>query len=294
MSHYRKIHVKVWGDEKFRTLSGPRPNAQTLWFFLLTGPQTGIIPGVSAAGEAALAETLGWTLQAFRRAFNEIKTQGMALADWESRLVFLPRATVYNPPESPNVVKAWRKAFDELPECTLRSQAYEHIGTFLRNFREDFWEPFSKPLAKASAKAMPNQEQEQEQENRSRKKERAQKARSVVGQAADPPSLSVPDCEASPQTPPHDPPLHHRLVPLLDLYRRMLNAESFSLSDEEQGEILHEIEQTSRLEGEVGYNNRFITALLRAQKNGNLSTVGRGKEQFLATALLCGASARQS
>jgi hypothetical protein len=158
LGRYRKVYVRVWGDEGFRSLSKPQPNGQTLWLYLLTGEHTGALPGLFRAGEAQLAEALGWSLKAFREAFREVFQKGMAKADWEARLVFLPKASVYNPPESPNVVKAWRAAFDELPECPLKHAAFLHLKGFLEGFHEGF--------AKAWGKPLPNQEQEQEQEDR--------------------------------------------------------------------------------------------------------------------------------
>ena len=43
-NRYRKIEVRMWGDEKFRMLSPLPPSGQSLWLFLLTGPHTGPIP----------------------------------------------------------------------------------------------------------------------------------------------------------------------------------------------------------------------------------------------------------
>jgi hypothetical protein len=156
MGRYRTIDVRMWGDAKFRSLSAPDPNGQTLWVFLLTGEHTSIVPGLFRAGELSLAEALGWSPQAFRKAFQEVFAKGMAKADWKARLVFLPNAVHYNPPQSPNVVKAWRAAFDELPECSLKVEAFCAIKSFLETLPEAFRKAFGKPL--------PNQDQEQEQE----------------------------------------------------------------------------------------------------------------------------------
>lgn len=123
MARHRKIDVKMWGDEKFVALSKPKPNAQTLWVFLLTGPQTTAAPGLFSAGEAALAEALDWPLPAFRRCFRELADKQMAKADWRARVVWIPKAVLYNPAENPNTVKAWRRAIAEIPECPLRDEA---------------------------------------------------------------------------------------------------------------------------------------------------------------------------
>ena len=179
MSRYRKIEVRTWSDQKFRNLTPLPASGQSLWFFLLTGPHTSPIPGLFRAGRAAMAEELGWELEAFDKAFAEVSTQGMAKADFKAKLVWLPNAIRHNKPESPNVVRSWRVEFDVLPECALKHEAIAFIRNGLKEvgtpYESAFEELFStkefgltKPNAKAkpkpSAKAMPNQEQEQEQE----------------------------------------------------------------------------------------------------------------------------------
>lgn len=179
MSRYRKIEVRTWADERFRRLSPIPPSGQGLWFFLLTGPHTGPIPGLFRAGRAAMAEELDWDVEAFDEAFQEVSEQGMAKADFKARLVWLPKAIRYNKPESPNVVRGWRVELDLLPECDLKREAIEAIREALSDAGPSYVEAFEevlsgkgkatskadeKPSAKPSAKTMPNQEQEQEQE----------------------------------------------------------------------------------------------------------------------------------
>lgn len=164
MARYRKIDVRVWGDEKFRELSPPKPNGQTLWFYLLTGPQTTTIPGVFSAGESAMAEALRWPLKGFREGFREVLRKGLAKADFKAPLVWLPNAIRYNPPENPNVVKGWRATWDELPECDLKHQAWCHLKSFTQALGEGFAKGFAERLPEPYRKGLANQEQEQEQE----------------------------------------------------------------------------------------------------------------------------------
>lgn len=184
LGRYRKVYVRMWADDRFLALSSAPPNAQSLWLYLLTGPHLGPVPGLFCAGEAALAERLGWPLRAFRRCWAELENAGMAKADWRRQVVWLPRAVIYNSPESPNVVVSWRTALAEIPECALKDEAEtELIGyldslppAFAKAFREDSDTdhvlPSVKPSVKASVnasrkasvKAYANQEQEQEQE----------------------------------------------------------------------------------------------------------------------------------
>jgi hypothetical protein len=89
---YRRVSTRMWGDEKFRRLSAPKPNGRSLWLLLVTGPQTSPVPGLFHAGQAALAEELGWPLPGFQKAWREIEQLEMAIADWTARVVWIPKA----------------------------------------------------------------------------------------------------------------------------------------------------------------------------------------------------------
>jgi hypothetical protein len=160
LARYRKIDTRMWGDSKFRELSSPKPSGKYLWMFLLTGPQTSNVPGLFHAGEMALAEELEWSVEDFREAFGEVFRKGLAEADWKARVVWVSNAVKYNQPESPNVVKSWRYAWDEIPECALKTEAHERLKAFTKGLGEGF----AKAFAEACAQPSPNQEQEQEQE----------------------------------------------------------------------------------------------------------------------------------
>jgi uncharacterized phage protein (TIGR02220 family) len=161
---YRRITVRMWGDARFLELSRPQPNGQSLWLYLITGPHTGIVPGLFVAGEAALAEALGWSLPAFRKAFHEITSRGMARVDRTTRLVFLPRAMVHNPPASPNVVRAWCQALrQELPECPLRDEAEAVLEGFVNGLGKGFQEAFAEGRHAPLPKPYPIQDQDQHQ-----------------------------------------------------------------------------------------------------------------------------------
>jgi hypothetical protein len=160
---YSKVSRRVWTDERCRALSSAPPNAQTLWFRLLTGPELTNIPGLFPAWEAGLAQALGWPLEGFRKAFGEVSSKGMAKADWIAGLVWVPKAIAHNRPESPNVVKSWWAAWADLPECKLKAEAHCSLRAFVEGMGEAFAKAFEEACGKASGKPCPNQEQEQEQ-----------------------------------------------------------------------------------------------------------------------------------
>jgi hypothetical protein len=184
---YRRIDMRMHGDSKYRKLSPCPPCGQGLWWALLAGRQTGIIPGLCSIGEAAFAEQLRWPLEAFREAFREVFREGMAEADWEAHLVWVPNAVKYNPPASPNVILSWRDAWDELPECELKTRAYQYLKAYVESLSKPYQEAFSQaisdpskpsgkpsdmasekpsgnPSVKASGKPSGNQDQDQDQD----------------------------------------------------------------------------------------------------------------------------------
>lgn len=157
MSRYRKVDPRIWNDAKFMSLSD---QGKLAFFFLLTHPHMTSI-GAMRASVPGLAAEIGWVEKDFREAFNEAYSKGMVKHDETSSLIWLPKFLKYNPPESPNVVKAWINALDLLPECNLLSLVLQ--GS--RDFAVGMNKGFAEALPEAFAKAMPIQEQEQEQEH---------------------------------------------------------------------------------------------------------------------------------
>lgn len=172
MARYRKIDVRIHSDAKVQRLSRPQPNGRSLWFELLTHKHMNI-PGLIEIGETALAEQLEWPLEGLREAFRELLREGLAKADWKARLVWIPKAIVHNPPQSPNVVKSWETFWDELPECELKSEAWDALkhhaesmgnaygSEFLKACPEPSWKPSPKP----SVKPIGNHEHEHEHQH---------------------------------------------------------------------------------------------------------------------------------
>ncbi|MDO9002830.1 MAG: hypothetical protein Q7V20_05195 [Aquabacterium sp.] len=156
MARYRKIDPRIWNDAKFRELGD---NGKLVFFMLLTHPNMTAL-GAMRATLAGLAEELGWQPEAFRKAFLDVLSKGMAEHDSKACLVALPNFLKYNPPESPNVVKAWLSALDLLPECGLKTRVIAGAGDFAKGLTHGFTEA----LPEVFAKTMPIQEQEQEQE----------------------------------------------------------------------------------------------------------------------------------
>lgn len=167
--------MRMHGDEKYRRLTPCPPCGQALWWHIIAGEQTNVIPGLFKISEVAFADQLGWPIKGFREAFAEVFLEGMAKADWAARLVWVPNAIRYNAPASPNVVRSWRYAWDEIPECELKVEAHQSLKDFLEAFDKDFREAFDKTCGKPFRKPLANQEQDQEQ-----KQEQEKRSASVV------------------------------------------------------------------------------------------------------------------
>ena len=172
---YRTIDLKIWGDAKFRRLAPPPPNPRDLFFYLLTAKESIPIPGVIPAGAGAMAETLDWPAEGFREAFAQVEAEGLAIADWRAKLVWVPNAIVYNPPESPNHVLQWAKTWELVPECPLKLAIFQRIRTFCEGLGPAFLEAFSKgfgsppeglrePYPEPSRSQDQDQDQDQDQE----------------------------------------------------------------------------------------------------------------------------------
>lgn len=143
---YRRLSSQIDVDEKYLALSKELPSGRTLFKRLILGPETGILPGLVVAGQAGLAEALDWSLEDFRRCWQEIEAQGLAQADWKVRLIWLPNGVLHNPPGSPNVCVQWFKAFrTDVPACDLREQARLRIVHFLsaKGYRQSYLDAFT-------------------------------------------------------------------------------------------------------------------------------------------------------
>lgn len=156
MARYRKIDPRIWNDAKFRSLSD---QGKLVFFMLLTHPAMTAL-GAMRASLPGLATELGWSSEGFAVAFREVSAKGMAEHDERACLVAIPRFLKYNPPESPNVVKAWLGSVDLLPECRLKTLVLQRA----EEFAEGMSDGFRKAFQEVFAKTMPIQEQEQEQE----------------------------------------------------------------------------------------------------------------------------------
>src|SRR6266542_2568875 len=188
---YGKVDICMCADRKFRALSAPPPNAQTLWTYPLAPRERTLIPGDIPVGVGSIAESLRWPYEAAAACFGELMVQGMAELDPSGPLIWLPNAIKRNLPSNPNQVTGWGEDWATTPECPLKHKAWLALRAairakgegFARAFRASFPEPGTEPLpitvplngsAKGSRKGSRNgrgngggnQKQEQKQEQK--------------------------------------------------------------------------------------------------------------------------------
>jgi hypothetical protein len=120
---YRKLFTAVWADQKFLDLSRQRPSGQTLWLYLLLGPHTSAIPGLSHAYRSQIREALRWSNRSFVSSFAQLEMREMVETDWRRGVIWVPHGVRWNAPDNPNVVAGWRVPLREIPACPLKTKA---------------------------------------------------------------------------------------------------------------------------------------------------------------------------
>lgn len=159
MAKYRKISTRIWNDDKFSLLSC---DAKLLFFFLLSHPHMTPL-GAMRANSPGIAHELSWPLERLSEALREVSTKGMVSVDERVSCVFLPNFVKHNLPESPNVILAWEKCLDDIPDCSLKNKAIHTAREVSLTMSEAFRKAYGR-LSEVFHKGMPNQEQEPEQE----------------------------------------------------------------------------------------------------------------------------------
>lgn len=160
MTRYRRVETGTWNDAKFRELSRPEPNGQTLWMYLLCGQRTTIFPGLVAATLPVMADDLGWPLEhapkTIRTAWHEITALEMAEADFSAGVIVLPKALLDSHgepretarPHSPNSFRGWSKAWADVPECGLKDRYLVNLGRFAKALGKPYVKAYEESFAR--------------------------------------------------------------------------------------------------------------------------------------------------
>lgn len=122
---YRKIALQTRAEGWYRSLSGPRPNARSLFDFLVASGWDQSIPGLFVCSLGQVAHELGWEASDVERTWQEISDAGVGVADWQAGVVWIPRCFMVNLP-SERRIRTWRWSFPLVPECSIKRAAYRH------------------------------------------------------------------------------------------------------------------------------------------------------------------------
>ena len=120
---YRKQSIRKYSDRKYRALSGPQPNAKTLFDYLILGPHTGPVPGLFRVSLAELAFAHGWSEHDTDEKMAELEAHGMAKFDRKEGVAWLPNGLRHNEPDNRDVVKGWIPYLELVPQCDLKTEA---------------------------------------------------------------------------------------------------------------------------------------------------------------------------
>lgn len=152
MSYFRKIDVKIWNDAKFRSLSS---TGKLVFLMLVTHPNMTAIGAMRATPEGLAAELWSENDDAFEgfregflKGFHEVLSEGLAAHDSKACCVFIPNFVKYQAAESPNVIKAWAKQVEWVPECGLRTRAVAGVEAYTKGLSEGFHKAFLKAFPK--------------------------------------------------------------------------------------------------------------------------------------------------
>ena len=156
MALYRKIDTRIWNDAKFRALS---PHGKLAFVFLLTHPNMTALGAMRASVEGLSAE-LRVPSEAFREVFAEgfqdalpdVCRKGagsLAIFDPEACCLYVPNFVKYQAAESPNVIKAWAKTLEYIPECRLKTIAIQGAQAFVEGMGEGFRKAFREAFREA-------------------------------------------------------------------------------------------------------------------------------------------------
>ena len=153
---YAKVSRVIWHDERFRAFTD---DGKLAFLFLLTHPALTSV-GAMRGIVAGLAAELGWPVRRLERALGPVQQAGMVEINAPAAFIGLPKFLRHNPPDNPNVVKAWVSVVAEhVPECPERAALLHRCraaltGAFLdafdqaigRTFPQGLPEPSSEPL----------------------------------------------------------------------------------------------------------------------------------------------------
>lgn len=142
-SKYGKVPRGLWHERWFRDAPG---NVRELALYLLTGPRSLSIPGVTLARPVVVADDLGWSQKRMRPALTALcdpapaRPAGWVEIDLEAGVLFVPSALVaadgiaveMNRPTSLNAAVGWVHSLSDIPAGRARDRVIEVLTAHAR------------------------------------------------------------------------------------------------------------------------------------------------------------------
>ena len=130
---YGRVEVKVWHDEKFRSLS---PTAQLMFLYCLTSPHS-TAWGAYILPDLYIEADLNLSKKAIKAGWAELIKQGLVLRCKTTNMVAFVHWFRYNPPQNADTAKSCINGLNALPKSPILSTLYkesEWISEQLANY----------------------------------------------------------------------------------------------------------------------------------------------------------------
>ncbi len=112
---YVKVAVRIWRDEKFRTLSDEE---QFLYIYILTSPHSNMA-GYFVLPDMYIMEDLGWAKETVTQTLSKLLGKGLINRCETTSVTLLENYFRYNPIQNPNQAKGVINKVKELPKNSL-------------------------------------------------------------------------------------------------------------------------------------------------------------------------------
>lgn len=149
-TRYRRVRVRLWIEPLFRKLTD---GEKLVAVYLLSGPQTSSV-GLCRVSIATAAEDLAMSIPQFRRRFDVVLRAFRWRHEADSSLLWIPEWIEENAPQNPNIVRAWRTAFNEIPDGPLKAEAAAATVAFLKAKGQAFRDAFGDVILESVQESM--------------------------------------------------------------------------------------------------------------------------------------------
>ena len=150
MGKYRKIETNIWNDSKFFSLGF---TGKLSFLYILTHPNLTMLGAMRASIDGVISEVSNNKdeKRLYKKGFKEVIKLGLIQVSEHPPCIWVPSFLRYNKPESKNVIAAWGKTVDMLPDGEIKNNVIKAV----QGLKEDLPESFKKSLDKVFDKINP-------------------------------------------------------------------------------------------------------------------------------------------